>query len=721
MTRPRGPFQRYAAATGIVAAATVARLLLDPFWGLDLAYFTFWPAVMLAAWVGGLGAGIWATLLSALAVTVFWVPPRYTLTLGLPWRDTMGLALFVAVGAGMSLLNEALHRAREQAETSADAARRETADRRAAEAERDALFERERAARAEAEAAHERSARVATRLRTLARLSQRISASLDPTRVLTAIAEAAAELMQARLVSIWIADEVGRVLRRAAFSDEPLGLDHPHVTLRYGEGGIGVVAQTRQVIDAPDLHADDRLVARDWFRAHGLVSALELPVLLEGRLLGVLALFGYAPFPADLETRDVLDAFVTEAALAIRNARLYEEAEIRRAEAEAANRSKDEFLATLSHELRTPLNSVLGWARMLRTGTLEPDTRDRALDAIIRGAVTQSQLVGDLLDISRITAGKLRLDVRPVYPAEVVEAALDTVRPAAEARHLRLQAVLDPRAGPVSGDPDRLQQVVWNLLANAIKFTPRGGRVHVRLERVDSHVEIVVSDTGEGIAPEVLPLLFERFHQADGTSTRRHGGLGLGLALVRHLVELHGGSVEAASPGPGQGATFTVKLPLMVHVAPPPARGTHPTAAPQAAEPSVASVDARLAGIAVLVVDDDPDAVDLLSRMLARHGAEVRTVASAAEALAMLERWLPAVLVSDIEMPGEDGYSLVRHVRARPDARVRALPAVAVTAYGRMEDRVRALSAGFDLHVAKPIEPAELVAAIHRLARRRPA
>jgi signal transduction histidine kinase/ActR/RegA family two-component response regulator len=389
-----------------------------------------------------------------------------------------------------------------------------------------------------------------------------------------------------------------------------------------------------------------------------------------------------------------------------------------RATAEAADRAKDEFLAVLSHELRTPLNAVYGWARMLRTGQIQgTEPMSRALEVIERNANVQVQLVDDLLDVSRVITGKMRLDVRAVDLRTVVEAALDAVRPAADAKGIRLQAVLDPRAGPITGDPDRLQQVVWNLLINAVKFTPKGGRVQVHLQRINSHVEIVVSDTGQGIAADLLPVIFERFRQADSSSTRIHTGLGLGLALVKHLVELHGGSVVAQSTGEGHGATFVVKLPLTIANVPAgPVPRVHPTAPSRESHPR----GARLDGLRVLLVDDEPDAVDLATAILASAGAEVRTCRSAAEALDAVRGWRPDVLVSDIEMPEEDGYSLIRRVRALGADEGGKTPAVALTAYGRTQDRMQSLAAGYSMHVPKPVDPGELTTIIASLSARPP-
>ena len=385
-----------------------------------------------------------------------------------------------------------------------------------------------------------------------------------------------------------------------------------------------------------------------------------------------------------------------------------------RDEAEAANRMKDEFLATLSHELRTPLNAVFGWARMLRRGDVRPDALQHGLEVIERNAVVQAKLIEDLLDVSRIVTGKMRLQVRAVELPAVVEAAIDAIRQAAGAKEIRLQALLDPAAGPVIGDPDRLQQVAWNLLSNAIKFTPKGGRVQVSLARVDSHVELSVSDTGQGIASELLPYIFERFRQGDSSSTRQHGGLGIGLALVRHMVELHGGSVSVRSAGVGAGATFLVRLPVSLAGDPPAGIRGHPTASSAAVDlPGVS-----LAGVRLLLVDDERDTLDLFAQVLAPTGAEIEMASSTAEAMVCFERHRPHVLVADVEMPGEDGYALIDRVRALGPTRGGDVPAVAVTAYGRVEDRVRLLAAGFNMHVPKPVEPAELIAVVATLARR---
>jgi CheY-like chemotaxis protein len=389
-----------------------------------------------------------------------------------------------------------------------------------------------------------------------------------------------------------------------------------------------------------------------------------------------------------------------------------------RKEAEEANRIKDEFLATLSHELRTPLTAIIGWSSMLRGNKLDETATATALETIERNAQAQAQIVEDLMDVSRIITGKLRLDVQTIELDSIISAAVDAIRPAAEAKNIRFQSLLDPQAGPVSGDPSRLQQVIWNLLTNAVKFTPKGGRAQVRLERVNSHVEITVSDTGQGIPPEFLPHVFDRFRQADQTHTRAHGGLGLGLSIVRQLVELHGGTVLAESAGVGQGATFVVQLPVMV--------ARWQAGQPERRRPTggggggggALECPPLLAGLRVLVVDDEADARVLLRAMLEQCGSEVLTAASADEALELFEQWKPDVLVSDIGLPEEDGYSLIGRVRKLEAGRNGRVPAIALTAYARAEDRVRALKAGFQVHVPKPIEAVELVTVVASLASR---
>ena len=390
--------------------------------------------------------------------------------------------------------------------------------------------------------------------------------------------------------------------------------------------------------------------------------------------------------------------------------RLLESEQTARAEAEAASRAKDEFLAMVSHELRTPLNAMLGWTRMLRAGNLDEVKEAHALEVIERNAKSQVQLIEDLLDMSRIITGKLRLNVRPMDLSAIVETAVDTLRLAADAKGIQVDVVLDPRAYSISGDPDRIQQVVWNLLSNAIKFTPKGGQVQVRLERINSYIEITVSDNGRGIKPELLPYVFDRFRQADSSATRSHGGLGLGLAIVRHISELHGGSAHVYSRGEGQGATFSVTLPLIIvketkRLPVKPAPRSFPATESQVP----IECPLGLKGLQVLIVDDEEDTRILLMTILESCGVKVKAVGSAAEALDALEAFHPDVLVSDIQMPREDGFWLIRQVRARELQSGRRIPAVALTAHARVEDRIRALSSGYQIHLPKPVEPAELL------------
>ncbi len=392
------------------------------------------------------------------------------------------------------------------------------------------------------------------------------------------------------------------------------------------------------------------------------------------------------------------------AALAVENARAYRQVQ-------AANRAKDEFLATLSHELRTPLNAVLGWARMLRGGAVSPEKMARAYEVVERNALAQLDLVEDLLDLSRVITGKFRLDVQPVNLTTTINAAVEAIQPAATAKGISVQVEAGAAEGLISGDEARLQQVIWNLLSNAIKFTPRGGRVAVTLRRHESLIEIEVSDTGEGIDPAVLPYVFDRFRQGDSGTTRIHQGLGLGLAIVRHIVELHGGRVDVTSPGKGQGATFVISLPFVQ-----PPRSAAVRSVRDALAPVRRSHVAALAGVRALVVDDDSDTRDLLAEVLRSRGVQVTAASSADEGLAALDLEIPDILLTDIAMPDHDGFDLIRRVRERPADRGGRVPAVAITAYARPEDTERSLASGFQMHLSKPVDMDELLATVASLA-----
>ena len=382
-----------------------------------------------------------------------------------------------------------------------------------------------------------------------------------------------------------------------------------------------------------------------------------------------------------------------------------------RERAESASRAKDEFVAMISHEIRSPLNAILGWSQMLRQGSLDEAATANAIESIERNARAQAQLVSDLLDISRVITGKLRINARPVDISTSLISAMESVRPAAEAKEINISVEREPYATVVTGDADRLQQVFWNLLSNAVKFTPRRGRVEVRVGRVDSQLEISVSDTGAGIREDFLPYIFERFTQADSTSARRHAGLGLGLAIVRHIVELHGGTVQAKSPGEGKGSTFTVTLPMRALKY---QHGKEPT---ETVPINAVANEIALDKLRIMIVDDEAETRELLRIMLASHGADVTTYGSSSEALAQIDEWKPEVIVSDIGMPVQDGYTFIKKVRGLGND-ANQIPAIALTAYARAEDRMRALAAGFQMHVPKPVEASELVMVIASLVKR---
>jgi PAS domain S-box-containing protein len=484
--------------------------------------------------------------------------------------------------------------------------------------------------------------------------------------------------------------------------DDPSSATSPHWVLKTGIPSF-FPEITEEMMLATARGDQQRL---DNIRSLGLVSYMAIPMIAHDRSLGVLTLAnaesGVHYSEHDLRLAEDL---ASRAALAIENAQSYEQLQ-------RADRVKDEFLATLSHELRTPLNAVLGYARMLRTGAIPPDKAPQALEVIDRNAVSLAQIVEDVLDVSRIVSGKTRIEVRPTDLVKVVKDAIATVMPAADAKGLKIEIALNSLGGPISADPSRLQQVIWNLLSNAVKFTPRGGRVEVRVAPVEGNAEILVADSGAGITREFLPHIFERFRQADSGAARRHGGLGLGLAIARHLVEMHGGTIQAASDGRDKGATFRVTLPLMM-------RDTESRADRKSDHATRReSRNDQLDGVRVMVVDDDEDALRLVRDILEAAGADVLTAASAEAALNRLETERPQVLISDLGMPDMDGFQFIRQIRQLTDMGLRRIPAAALTAYARSGDRAKSLRAGYEMHLSKPIEPAELVAAVGALSRR---
>jgi PAS domain S-box-containing protein len=439
-------------------------------------------------------------------------------------------------------------------------------------------------------------------------------------------------------------------------------------------------------------------------------SYLAVPIkAASGQVLGGL-FFGHSePAVFTEQHEQVAVGIAAWAAVALQNAQLY-------SDVREADRIKDEFIAVLSHELRTPLNAILGYARMLRGGFISSEKIEHSLEVLERNARSLNQIVDDVLDVSRIVTGKLRLDVQTVELPVVVHNAIASIQPAADSRQVRLQIIIDPRVGPVSGDPDRLQQVVWNLLSNAVKFTPKRGRVQILVERVNSHLEIVVSDTGVGIRPEFLPYVFDRFRQADTSITRKTSGLGLGLSIVRNIVEMHGGTVKAESAGEGQGSTFRVRLPLMIIHTPPVVEvREHPLTEKMASLSGLAD----LTNVRVLAIDDEQDALGLLRTVLEVAGAQVTTLQAAATALEQLPNLRPDALVVDLGMPDMDGYEFITRVRDSSNPEIRDIPAAALTALARSEDRTKALQSGFEIHLAKPVDPGELAASVATLVRRR--
>jgi signal transduction histidine kinase/DNA-binding response OmpR family regulator len=574
------------------------------------------------------------------------------------------------------------------------------------------------------------------RLSMLIDLGQELTAEHDPWRVLENFCRSARQIVDAHESGVGVINGDGKTLRyffRSAGNDDVASAtEAPKIVKR----ALQHVVTQRRPLRLND--ADDLL--REKGKTSELVhSFLGAPILFGSKVAGWLYLINKVNAEDFSEADERLAAtLATQVAVAYENAMLYSDAQrhaselqleiaerkqaeegraqllIReqaaRAEAEQANRTKDEFLATLSHELRTPLSAILGWSHLVRSGKLDESQMSRAFETIERNARSQSQLIDDLLDVSRIITGKLQIEPRPVDLCGVIEAASDAVRPALEAKAIKFETVLASADCFVPGDPNRLQQIFWNLFSNAAKFTPEEGHVRVEIKRDDSAIRVSVSDTGVGITPEFLPYIFDRFRQADGSTTRIHGGLGLGLSIVKHLVQLHQGTVVVESQGKNQGSTFTVALPRA---------SVALTSAPETIDEAELNGDSLpsglsriLEGLRILVVDDEVDSRDLVSAILTRCGSEVNCCESATDAIKAIQDWKPDLLVSDIGMPNEDGYSLIKRMRKLKSKRARQTPAVALTAYVTHEDRERALAAGFQMHVPKPIEPTALVMSI---------
>lgn len=572
------------------------------------------------------------------------------------------------------------------------------------------------------------------RLSRLIDLGQRLASERDPEQVLEKFCVAAREIVGARYATVGMLEEDGVTLRHFFAS----GFDHAAAF----HAGVPQASQRflkQRFKDNRSLRLARSNGLRILPNQPPVKSFVGAPILQQGQVRGWLYLADKISAPEFTEADERFTVTLTQAVVFYENARLYADlqhhataleqeiadrkqaekeraemlvrAQAAQAEAEEANRLKDEFLATVSHELRAPLNAMLGWVTLAREGGLDQAGKERALETVERNARAQKKLIDDLLDVSSVITGNLYLEIKPTDLASMIESAVESVRPAAAAKGVRLQTALSPLTVLFQVDSNRIQQVIWNLAHNAVKFTPSGGAVNVRLRYLNRQAEIEVIDTGIGIAPEFLPFAFDRFRQADGSITRKHGGLGLGLAIVRHLVEMHGGTVGVESAGEGQGATFRITLPPTS-----PNEHSDKPEPPAATSQEIDMPDSapKLSGLRALIVDDQPDARDLLAAILRMKEAEVRTAGSVAEAMKILGAWQPEIVISDIAMPGGGGYELIRRVRSGGSK----VPAIALTAHASDEDRVRALAAGFQMHLPKPVEPYELVVSIASLTRR---
>jgi PAS domain S-box-containing protein len=666
LTRSR--LQRYGVAIITVLLALLLTWLLWPLQKLSI-YPLFFAAVVVSSWYGGMEPGLVATVLSALACAYFFLLP-HSLAVSLP--GIIGLVQFVLVAVLINSLNAALRYAQRQAEINALKAQ--------------GNYDRLRKIQESLQQSEERYRLLIEGVTNYAIFM------LGPNGHFVSW-----NIGAERILGYQEAEIIGQPFEHI-FTPEAIERGQPEQVLRTAVAE-GFSKENRWHIRKDGTH----------FWAQCVMTPLRDE---NGNLRG------FSKIMQDITERKLAEEE--------RNQLLLRE-QAARAQAEAANRSKDDFLAIVSHELRTPMTAILGWAGMLQTGMLDEDRVSDAIETIERNANSQMQLIEDLLDISRIVQGNLSLNFSSINLVEVIADAIEVVQPSADNKNIQLECVLDTPVELIRGDSDRLQQVVWNLLCNAIKFTPNGGRVEVRLSVVsdseqqatDNYAQIQVSDTGKGISADFLPYVFERFHQADSTSTRSNKGLGLGLAIARHLVELHGGTIQAESAGIGQGATFTVMLPLLAIPSAKEAQtsNSNQMQVPMVGEDTTALENPpRLDGLQVLVVDDEADVREWISTVLTESGAQVIAVGSVGEALAALEQLRPDVLVSDIGMPDEDGYTFIRKVRELGSEMGGRIPAVALTGYAREEDYRQAKAAGFQLHIAKPIKAAELVAVVKSLA-----
>jgi signal transduction histidine kinase len=671
----RPALQRYALAAALAILSLGLHRPLQRLFGDAVPFHLLYPVVMVSAWFGGWGPGLLVTFSTALAGALVFEDPYFTFALASP-QGVVRVGAFILTGTVISVLCEALHGAR----------RRE-------------------------EVARLRIERLAAQRADLDAVAVALAEALHVSEVAEVVLERGRRMLGARAGSLAVIDPSRGGLRILHAVGYPPGVAEKDALIDMASAEpmaeavrerCPVVLESRFASDTVYPHLAP---VRD---RTGTQAVAVLPLLVRQRVLGGLGFSFLETRGFDAESLALLHTLAYQCALALERAQLYEAERASRLEAQRLNRVKDEFLAILSHELRTPLSAIRIWLDLLRTERLPPGA-GRALEMIDRSALNLSQLIGELLDVSRIVAGKLTLNPHPVSLPDLVDAVLETARPAASAKKIRLHAEVDRSLGRVFADGSRLRQALENLVANAVKFTPRSGAVEVRLTAKDGHAVLSVEDTGVGIAPDLLPYVFERFRQGDSSSTRAQQGLGLGLTIAQHLVELHRGTISASSPGVGKGSVFTIEVPL---VTPPLASASLP-ASTQDAFPERA-----LYGLHVLLVDDHQDTLRGVTLALEANGAAVTAVSSASAALAELDRRAPDVLVSDIAMPGMDGHDLIRSVRGRPRAGGGSTPAIALSAYVSPEDRARALEAGYGEHVTKPVEIPHLVATIARLAAR---